>query len=175
MRALLDALYKLSGALAALFLAAIAALILAQIVGRMFNILVPSANDFAGFSMAASSFLALAYTFRAGGHIRVSLVILRLPDRPRRLFEMGALTIALVLVAFFAWHALLLAHDSWVYDDLSDGLIAIPLWIPQCAMAFGLMVLTVGLADDLVQVVRGRSPSYARSEDVVLSKRTEDG
>ncbi len=174
MRALLDGLYKLSGALAAFFLAAIATLILAQIIGRFFNVLVPSANDFAGFSMAASSFLALAYTFRAGGHIRVTLVILRLPAGARRGFELGALAAGAALVAFFAWHAVLLVLDSWEYDDLSGGLIAIPLWIPQCGMALGLIVLAVALVDELVQVTRGRAPSYASPTDAVLGASPKD-
>ncbi|MEM7223962.1 MAG: TRAP transporter small permease [Pseudomonadota bacterium] len=168
MRALLDGLYKLAGALAAVFLTAIAVLILAQIIGRFFNVLVPSANEFAGFSMAASSFLALAYTFRAGGHIRVTLVILRLPEGTRRIFELTSLAAGAVLIAFFAWHAVLLVLDSWEYDDLSDGLIAIPLWIPQCGMAAGLIVLAIALVDELVQVIRGHTPSYATAEDVVL-------
>ncbi|MEI8632394.1 TRAP transporter small permease subunit [Vibrio sp. PP-XX7] len=42
-------------------------------VGRWFGVIIPSSDDFAGFLLAASSFLGLAYTFRAGGHIRVSL------------------------------------------------------------------------------------------------------
>ena len=170
MRALLDRLYKLSGALAAVFLAAIAALILAQIIGRFFNVLVPSANEFAGFSMAASSFLALAYTFRAGGHIRVTLVILRLPEGARRAFELGSLSVATALIAFFAWHTVLLVLDSLKYDDLSDGLIAIPLWIPQAGMAAGLVVLAIALLDELVQVLRGRTPSYASPQDAVLGE-----
>ena len=175
MRALLDALYRLSGALAAVFLAAIAVLILAQIIGRFFNVFVPSANDFAGFSMAASSFLALAYTFRAGGHIRVTLVILRLPRRLRRRFDLGSLALAAALIAYFSWHAVLLAIDSWTYDDLSDGLIAVPLWIPQCGMALGLIVLSVALVDELVQVLRGRQPSYDRAEDALLAEPADKG
>jgi len=77
MRATLDLLYKSCGVLAAISLSGIAVLILAQIIGRFFGVLVPSANEIAGFLMAASSFLALAYVFRAGSHIRVTMLLLR--------------------------------------------------------------------------------------------------
>ncbi|MDZ7810156.1 MAG: TRAP transporter small permease subunit [Arhodomonas sp.] len=55
---------------AALCLAAIAVLILAQTVGRVLGFSVPSANELAGFCVAASTFLALAHTLNHGGHIR---------------------------------------------------------------------------------------------------------
>lgn len=175
MRVLLDGLYRLSGGLAAVFLAAIAVLILAQIIGRFFDILVPSANDFAGFSMAASSFLALAYTFRSGGHIRVSLLLIRLPARLRHLFELASLGIAALLSGYFAWQTLRLAYDSWYYDDLSDGLIAIPLCIPQSAMALGLVILAIAAVDTLVAVALGQDPPYQHSDEQLLSDSETDG
>lgn len=174
MRALLDGLYRVSGGLAAMFLAGIAVLILAQIIGRFFDILVPSANDFAGFCLAASSFLALAYTFRGGGHIRVSLVLQRLPAKARRGCEIGSLLIAACLISYFAWQAILLTRDSWKFGDLSDGLIAVPLWIPQTAMAFGLIVLAVALIDTAVAVIRGEIPPYQGTEQLVPAKDDQE-
>jgi hypothetical protein len=38
--------------------------------------------------------------------------------------------------------------------------VAVPLWLPQMAMALGLLVLTVALVDEFVAVLRGRRPSY---------------
>jgi len=35
---------------------------------------IPSYSDFSGFMLAAATFLAMPYTFRSGGHIKVSLV-----------------------------------------------------------------------------------------------------
>ena len=90
LRRALDALYRLSGALAALFLVAICAIVLLQVgancidkiaewtTGAPIGLVVPSYAEFAGFFLAASSFLALAWTLRHGGHIRVSLFV-----RPR--------------------------------------------------------------------------------------------
>ena len=84
MRRALDLLYRTCGGLAAMFLAAIAILILTQVVARLTGFFLPAASDFAGFCLAASSFLALAYTFRAGTHIRVVLLLQRLPAAWRR-------------------------------------------------------------------------------------------
>ena len=72
MRNILDKLYLYSGYLSAFFLVLIALTILAQIIGRFVNITIDS-TETAGFSMAAVTFLGLAYTFRTGEHIRVTL------------------------------------------------------------------------------------------------------
>jgi len=168
MRLFLDALYRLCGGLAAAFLAAIAVLILAQVVFRQFDTFLPAASDFAGFCLAASSFLALAYTFRRGGHIRVNLLLQRLAPAWRRRLDVISVSVAAALVGYFAWYSLLLVKESWRYGDLSEGLVAVPLWIPQSGMALGLLVLAVALADELVDLLRGGTPSYDQETDVVL-------
>jgi len=64
MRGALDLLYKGSGFLAGFFLVAVAVLSAAQIAARELGFAAYSYDDFAGFCLAASSFLGLAYTFR---------------------------------------------------------------------------------------------------------------
>lgn len=168
LRLWLDRLYGFCGAMGAVFLVSIAVLILTQIIARFFDVLVPSANDFAGFSLAASSFLALAYTFRKGGHIRVTLVLQRLPATWRRGFDLASLAVAAVLIGTFAWFSVALAIESWVYNDLSDGLIPVPLCLPQSAMALGIAVLAIALIDEFFSVLRGEAPSYESPADPII-------
>ncbi len=175
MRAALDFLYKLCGVLAAISLAGIAVLILAQIIGRFFGVLVPSANELAGFLMAASSFLALAYAFRAGSHIRVNLVLWRLPPAARRWADIVCLAAGTVLAGYFAWYTWALVADSIRYNEVADGLVPIPLAFPQSAMLAGLTVLTIAFVDELISVIRGNTPSYDNSEDVVLDNGPGNG
>ena len=171
----LDLLYRICGGLAALFLAAIAILILTQIVARLLGYFIPAASDFAGFCLAATSFLALAYTFRAGSHIRVTLVLQRIPKRAQRMCDLASLAVGAALVTYFAWHSVLLARDSWLYNDLSEGLVPVPLWIPQSGMAFGISVLALALIDDFITVLRGGRATFDQSTDVLLSKSGDDG
>ena len=169
MRAALDFLYAVCGYLAAICLAGIGALILAQIIGRFFGILVPSANEIAGFLMAASSFLALAYSFRAGSHIRVNLVLLRLPVAARRIADIICLAAGTILSGYFAWFTWVLVQDSIRYKEVADGLVRIPLAVPQSALLAGLVVLTIAFLDELISVLRGNTPSYDIEQDALLS------
>ena len=66
MRKALDSLYLLGGVLGGIALAAIAAIIIAQVLGRQFGITVLGADDLTAFSVAASATLPLAYAFRHG-------------------------------------------------------------------------------------------------------------
>ncbi|AKH19026.1 TRAP transporter small permease [Sedimenticola thiotaurini] len=165
MRRLLDRLYLTAAAVAGLCLVLMALLILVQIVGRWFGVVVPSTEDFSGFLLAAASFLALAYTLRSGGHIRVSLVISHLHGRSRRLMEGVVLLLALVLVGYAAWSASQLVLESYRFQEVSQGYIPVLLWIPQLPMAVGLLVLEIALLDEWVLLLRGDQPRYMRHDE----------
>ena len=161
-RKLLDGLYLLSGLLAGFFLVVIFVLMIALSAGREFGLNIPAGDDFTSWSMAAMAFLGLAHTFKYGEMIRVGLVLERLKGPARRYLELFCLVVGFVFVAYFARSAIQLAYDSYRFNDVSQGVIAIPLWIPQMGFATGLTVLAIAMLDELVFVARGNSPRYEK-------------
>lgn len=186
MRKLLNSLYKLSGGAAAVFLVAICLLVMAQvalnlldrlsaaITGEAIGLTIPSYSDFTGFFLAAASFLALAYTLRDGSHIRVSLLLQGLPARVRHFVEIWCLAVGAAMAGYFTWYTASLVHESFVYGDLSSGMVAVPIWIPQTPMAVGLAVLTIALIDELATVLLGGEPSYAGKGENLLDQDHAD-
>ena len=164
MRKFLDWLYTGSGVLAGVFLVLIAALSLAQICGRLLGFAAYSFDDFAGFCMAASSFLGLAHTYRRNEHIRVALLIDRFSGGTRRVLETLCLTASTFLIGYFAWYAADMVLTSYQINDVSQGLVAVPLWLPQGGMALGLAIITIALLDDLITVLTRGTPSYIVAE-----------
>ncbi len=164
MRKILNGLYTGSGILAGIFLILIAVLSLAQIGGRVLGFDAYSFDDFAGFCMAASSFLGLAHTYRRNEHIRVALVIDRFSGGKRRALELLCLTASTYLVSFFAWYAGDMVVTSYQINDVSQGLVAVPLWLPQSGMALGLAIMAIALLDDLVTLLVRGTPSYLVAE-----------
>jgi len=148
-------LYRLCGALAAFFLAMIAVLITLSIANRLLGLGIGGLANYAGYCMAAASFLALAYTFAHGGHIRVTLVLNHLPARARRPLEVFCLLAAVGLAGYLAWYAVRMVRVSEMINDVSQGPDATPLWIPQLSMAAGSIVLALAIAERLVLVLRG--------------------
>jgi len=154
--------------LACISLFATAAIILAQIIGRMLGILIPSSDEFAGLAMAASTFLGLAYTLRADGHIRVNLFTQKLAPPMRRATEICVLIIGVAVLAYFTWYNIELTYGSYEFNDVSAGLIPVALWIPQSVMTFGTLLMTVSLLDELILAIRGRPTTYSQVDSNIL-------
>lgn len=165
MRRVLDTLYAVSGALAALCIACIGALMLAQAFGREFGLLIRGADDITAWLSAAAAFLALGHTFRHGELVRVGIMVQQLPARARWWAEVFALGITVVFVAYMAWSVLSFVIDSWRFKEVSQGLIRIPIWIPQLGFAVGVVIFFIAVLDDLVTHLRGGRTSYLLAED----------
>lgn len=160
MSRLIDRLFLLCGGLAAVFLALICVLVLAQIVGRLIGWAVPSLDEFAGYCLSASTFLALGYALRRDAHIRVTLLLDRLAPGPRRAMETLCTLAGLGLAGFMTYFVGEMVYWSITFGDLTQGIVPIPLWIPQMGMLTGTAVLTLAFLVDAVLLLTGRTPVH---------------
>lgn len=161
-RTFLDRLYLWSAWVGGCFLVLIFLLMMGLSLGRQVGVNIPSGDDFVAWSMVAMAFLALAQTFKQGEIIRMGLVIEKLTGAPRRLFELFALVAGIGLAGFFARHVVVMTWQSYRFNDLAQGTVPMPLWIPQSLMAAGLVILVVAMVDELVHVLSGGFPRYSR-------------
>lgn len=159
MRGFLNKLYTFCGYFAALFLIGILLAIIWQVTARWLG-RTADASELAGMCLAASTFLGLAYTFRKGGHVRINLIVSRMPHRIQYGFELFNCTVGLIAVGVTTWNMWLLVTQSWEFNDISPGLLAMPFWIPQAGVAFGLSILSIALFDEIVWLLQGRRPRY---------------
>lgn len=157
MRLFLNRLFDAAGLLAGLFMIGTLLSVLSSIVGRIIPVFeFPGTDAYAGYCMAASAFLALATTLRRGEHIRVSLVLDRLSAAGRRRLDIFCHLIALAVSAELAWYSIRLVRQSYAFNDISTGLDATPLWIPQLGMAIGTTVLVLAFMLELFDLLTGR-------------------
>jgi TRAP-type C4-dicarboxylate transport system permease small subunit len=162
MRLILDRLYLFAGFAAGGFMILIFVLMMVLSAGRPLGINVPAGDDLVAWCMAAMSFLGLAHTFRSGEMIRVGLLIDRFGGRVRHRIEIAALLIGCGFIGFFAWYAVGMTYDSWRFHDRAQGVLPVPLWIPQLGYAGGLVILLIAFVDELVHVLRGGAPRYEK-------------
>jgi TRAP-type C4-dicarboxylate transport system permease small subunit len=151
-RRTLDFAYTLGGVIASLFLIAILVLIVVQMLARWTGQVFPGATDYAGYCMAGASFFAFAYALNHGAHIRVSL-FLSVLGRRRWWGEVWCFAIGTAIASWFAWYAVRGTHVSWRWNELSQGLDATPMWIPQLSMAAGAVLLAVAFWDHLLRLI----------------------
>ena len=156
MRRALNALYDAAAWLAALAMIGLLGMVLLSIVSRQLQFHVPGTDAYAGYLMAAAGFLALAHTLKRGEHIRVTLLLGALQGRARRALEIWALGAATALAALFAFYSVRLVWQSRLFNDISTGNDATPLWLPQLAMAAGTCILLVAFVDELLLELRGQ-------------------
>lgn len=138
---------------------------LAQAAMRELGMLLRGADDIVAWLCAASAFLALGYTFRHGELVRVGLLIERLPPRARRHAETLSLLIALAFIGYTTWAAARFVYESWQFEEVAQGLIQIPIWIPQMCFVLGAAVFLVAVLDELVAHLAGRKTAYQAAED----------
>ncbi len=145
-------------------LIAMALLILSQIAARFLGVIIPSSEDFAGWLLSATIFFGLAYTFNTGGHIRLTILLGRLPGKIRRYSEIFALLIGLMIVGFLSYYTAFTVYESYDFDDVTDTYLPMPLWIVQMPMALGSAALFLAFLESFVLVLLGKTPTYMTLE-----------
>ena len=164
LRLLLDAidrLGRLDGWIGAGCLVALTLLMLAEITVRaLSNFLswvpadIPVAWEYSSYLMAACFTFGAAMTLRAGGHIRVTLVLGRLQPSARRLLEIAA---SLVATAFVGFLAIAMVRFSWTAFSAGQRSISSDtlLWIPEAVVAFGMVLLALQFLARFIQALLG--------------------
>jgi TRAP-type C4-dicarboxylate transport system permease small subunit len=139
---LVRALSRLGIALAAAALLVSLVLIAWSVVMRyFFNHPIAWVDELVGYLLVASIMLAGADALQEGEHIAVDIVTERLTRRGRRV----VLLIGFVSVAISALLLVVEGYDmvafSRMVNLLSNGYLAVPMWIPQMSVPIGALLL----------------------------------
>jgi len=169
-------LYRLGAWGAAACMVTICGLVALQVAFRVLDALlilvglrrlglgITGVSELAAYLLVGATFLGLAYTFVHHAHIRVTLLLSRLPSRFRVWVEVWCLIVALAIALLLAYGLVELARESLHYRDVSSGFLSIPLWIPQTVLATGVGLLCLALAEALLMTLRiaARDPDSFR-------------
>jgi TRAP-type C4-dicarboxylate transport system permease small subunit len=129
---------------------------LVDIVARHLGLFsVRGAVEIATFSVILVGFLALPYSFVAGGHIVVDLLTQSLPPRAKLIIDlvwMGLSAMSLVYVAFRMWQAAMEVYSNGEYSlDLQAPMIIF--WIPA---AVGMSLTPIAILFRLRFLLKGQ-------------------
>jgi TRAP-type C4-dicarboxylate transport system permease small subunit len=164
----LDRLSRLDGWLGAVCLASLTSLMLAEVFVRAASSFtsavpasIPVAWEWSSYLMAATFTFGAAMTLRAGGHIRVSLLLAHAPPAVRRVLDVATAAVAFAFMAFLAY-----AMVKFTYASYAKGQTSIssdtPLWIPQAVVTFGMVLLTLQFLARVIQALLGLPLEDAR-------------
>ena len=157
----IDRLGRLDGWIGAGCLAALTCFLLAEVGVRALSTIFPSvpgtipvAWEYSSYLMAACFTFGAAMTLRAGGHIRVTLVLARLGARGRRVFEFCAALVATSFTGFLAYSMVMFTWASFSRGATSMASNTV-LWIPQGLVAFGIVLLSLQFLARTIQAALG--------------------
>lgn len=163
LRKALDALYTLAAWLAALSLLGIFLLMMAQVGMREMQLQLPGADDIGAYLCVSTTFFALARTFKNGELIRVGIFIDRANPVLRRIIEIGVLAAAALVVGAITWFTLQDVLFSIEIEEVAQGSVAFPTWIPKAAMPLGAGILLIAIVEELVRVIAHQTPAYVQA------------
>jgi TRAP-type C4-dicarboxylate transport system permease small subunit len=162
LRRTLDRLYAAGGGVGAACVALIGVLMVGQAVLRRFGADTGAVNDIVAWLCAAAAFFTMADAFKNGDFVRVTLLLERLNARVRRWLELLSLGVATAAVSYLAWWACRFTFESWELGEPAQGLLPIPIWIPQMSFALGSVLLLAAVVDELFIVASGGVPTFVR-------------
>jgi len=146
----LKSIYNYSGYIAAVFLVLVAIFILTGIASRIFGFYIRGLAEYSGYSMAASSFFALAYTFYDKAHIRITLFLEKLENKKRKFTEIWCLSVASFFSGFLAFYFIKMTIISIKFGERSEGADEILMWIPQTSLAVGSVIFFICVLHHLI-------------------------
>jgi TRAP-type C4-dicarboxylate transport system permease small subunit len=159
---LLDKIYLWAGYAAASCICLILVVTITQIATRYLGINVRGLSSYAGYLMAASTYLGLAHALSRGSHIRIE-TISKLFGRFRIYIDLFAFGVGMVIASWFAWYCCNMVHTTFMLEDVSTDLDATPLWIPQATMAIGSVLFAVAMADNFLTLLLTRKYRFQPS------------
>jgi TRAP-type C4-dicarboxylate transport system permease small subunit len=130
-----------------------------EVIGRYF-LGIPSdwQDELSTFLLIGATFGAAAWIQARRGHVAIDALAQILPpaaDRARRLL---ADILSFLFVAFFASKSWQLLVEAWVEGQTTPSAWGPPLWIPYSCMTFGMALLALQMA---LQILAGRyEPSH---------------
>ncbi|MDP9107483.1 MAG: TRAP transporter small permease [Pseudomonadota bacterium] len=152
---------RLNHALLLLSMAAlvITALVLTySVVSRYFFKLPTDWQDEASvFMLVGVTFFCAAYVQSLRGHIGIEALAGLLPAGVNAARMLLVDVLSLLFCAFFSWKSWTLFHEAFRDGQTTSSTFAPPLWIPYGMMAFGMTLLSVQIALQVLTRVTNRA------------------
>lgn len=157
----IDRLGRLDGWIGGGCLLALTALMLCEIGTRFLSTFLPFlpssisvAWEYSSYLMAAAFTFGAAMTLRAGGHIRVTLLLKNLPPPAARALEAATALVAFAFMAFLAWSMIRFTWTAFMRGQ-SSVTSGTAIWFPEAVVTFGMLLLALQFLARFIQAVLG--------------------
>lgn len=142
------------------------------IARRLMGFSTEATTEVTGYLMAIGMSWGMAGTLFERGHVRIDVLVQKLPLKVRVWLHMASLLALLVSTAFFVYGACSLARDSWELGATDLSTLRMPMVVPQGLWAAGLALLLLTVVAMAVRSLRQLAGGEADAMDHMLMART---
>lgn len=109
------------------------------------------ADEMGGYLLVCITFMGLAYTWKEKGHVRVSLLVSRLPEKIARVLRFITLILATLFTLPLIKACYDLIMDSLLFESRSGSWLRTPLAYPQTILLIGAIMIFLQLIAEIIK------------------------
>ena len=128
--------------------------------------------ELTGYLMAIGMSWGLAGTLFERGHVRIDVLVQKMPLRIRVWLHMLSLIALIISTAFYVWGSYRLANDSFAFNATDLTTLRTPLVIPQGLWAAGFVLLLLAAVALALRAVKQLATGQLEAMDRALMART---
>jgi TRAP-type C4-dicarboxylate transport system permease small subunit len=140
---------------------------------RLLGFSTGATTELSGYLMAIGMSWGLAGTLLERGHVRIDVLLQKMPLGWRVLFHLLSLTAMLVSIGFFIWGATSLALDSYTFGSTDLTTMRTPLVLPQGLWAAGFVLFGLAAVALMVRGLRQSVQGDWQAMDQSLMSRND--
>jgi len=134
-----------------------------------------STTELTGYLMAVGMSWGLAGTLFERGHVRIDVLVQRMPLRVRVWLHLASLLALLVSTGFYVYGAISIANDSFAFNATDLTTLRTPLVLPQGLWAAGfVLLLLAALATALRSVGQLMRSDLVAMDRALMARTYED-
>ena len=124
-----------------------------EVLGRyFFNYSTLIVDEYGAYLFVACTFLGMAYSFKQGHFLRVTMAMNRMSLTTARYFYFGACIVGFLFSIIMTWEVIKLTYTSYLFNSKSIQPSSTPLVIPQLILPIGMVLVTVSFLTEAVHV-----------------------
>jgi TRAP-type mannitol/chloroaromatic compound transport system permease small subunit len=152
---IIEKISLIGGVIAAISILLMTGLILLEILLRSTTgISTLICEEYSAYLLVVFGAMALAHTFKSGGHIRVDLILSKLSPRARLVVDLCC-----AIISFFVLVYVVVQAWGYFYGSLSSGQTSMyysktPVWAPQIFIVIGTGLMSLQLLSRIATLFR---------------------
>ena len=131
-------------------------LVAIDIVGRNTSLFrTIAASELSGYLLVLVVFFGMAYTLKDDGFIRVTVLYGKFTGKVKYSLDILINLIALAFCSFLLYYSWKMVALSFVQKVVSQGILQVPIWLPQVTIVLGTAVTLLFLIGNILDAIAG--------------------